>query len=204
MVSWHQQYLVGSSSESWHSLLHLLRQTINLKTWNIQLGQRMQKHYSVSGPEQKRPKELQDLVNSAHFKSALLQFLADAWQKPIYVDQIHEDQLYVGLGLWHTWWCYNQTWCIITSQPSWCSNALPCLQSCSHRQWWHSHFLQKGMVKQNKYSSPWVICVYSVRQAKHGIRQWNLENMVIVKENTLGFISLKGTSSTCKQLISIF
>ncbi len=59
----------------------------------------MQKHYSVSGPEQMRPNELQDLLNSSHFKRALLQFLTDAWRKSIYSDQIHGHQLYVGHGL---------------------------------------------------------------------------------------------------------
>ncbi len=54
--------------------------------------------FTVSGPEQKRPKEFQALLDSSPFKRVLLQFLADEWQKTIYSDQICGNQLYAGLG----------------------------------------------------------------------------------------------------------
>ncbi len=52
--------------------------------------------FTVSGPEQKRPKEFQTLLDSSKYKRALLQFLTDERQQPIYSDQIRGHKLYVG------------------------------------------------------------------------------------------------------------
>ncbi len=54
--------------------------------------------FTVTGPEQKRPKEFQVLLDSAKFKRTFLKFLAEEWQKPIYADIIRGKQLYVGLS----------------------------------------------------------------------------------------------------------
>ncbi len=53
--------------------------------------------YTHLGPEQKRPRDFRDMLNSPEFKKTFLHFLVAEWQKPCYAQHIKGHKLYVGL-----------------------------------------------------------------------------------------------------------
>ncbi len=71
--------------------------TIKDLEYATQAGGENETSFTITGPEQKRPKEFQSLLDTGKYKKSLLNFLAEEWQKPIYSNIIGECHLYIGL-----------------------------------------------------------------------------------------------------------
>ncbi len=81
--------------------------------------------YCISGPEQKTPKNLRELLDLSKFKRSLFDFLIEERQKSCYVHLIQGHTVYVGLG--NMAWLYVEESGIVTRQQ------VPSLK-CSHEK----------------------------------------------------------------------
>ena len=61
--------------------------------------------FTITGPQQKRPKDWQKALRSASFKTAFFRFLVDEWCDVRYVETLNNHELYLGLEEE----CYNYT-----------------------------------------------------------------------------------------------
>jgi hypothetical protein len=53
--------------------------------------------YTITGPEQRRPKDWQKALRSASFKTAFCHFLLDEWTLHADIEVLHEHEIYIGI-----------------------------------------------------------------------------------------------------------